>query len=300
MKLLKLSMLINYFAIAKNSKRAIFIINVGIFLSIFALTAASVSIYIENKVSTLEFRHLEKSKYKTDMEKISQEAILYKNQLRQQINSEDTYEQNIEFLRLNNFGKAITSPNDLQAIPLYFTIRDEDFINEFEPLMTFFVKMGEGMLSEMELEDIESVANRAQEALVLISKLNVTELESIIYDRSYNDLGDEIIEQLKNESRLKFLRDQGKFEQEYDYLKTFYYDIEKLFTSVMRMVSQAIIINDLELKEINEEIINLSNKEKNIILAAFFLQLFIFIIIQFFEISSVNLTLKKGNLNETG
>ena len=293
MKLLKLSMLINYFAIAKNSKRAIFIINVGIFLSIFALTAASVSIYIENKVSTLEFRHLEKSKYKTDMEKISQEAILYKNQLRQQINSEDTYEQNIEFLRLNNFGKAITSPNDLQAIPLYFTIRDEDFINEFEPLMTFFVKMGEGMLSEMELEDIESVANRAQEALVLISKLNVTELESIIYDRSYNDLGDEIIEQLKNESRLKFLRDQGKFEQEYDYLKTFYYDIEKLFTSVMRMVSQAIIINDLELKEINEEIINLSNKEKNIILAAFFLQLFIFIIIQFFEISSVNLTLKK-------
>ena len=36
---------------------------------------------------------------------------------------------------------------------------------------------------------------------------------------------------------LKFLRDQGKFEQEYDYLKTFYYDIEKLFTSVMRMVS---------------------------------------------------------------
>ena len=66
--------------------------------------------------------------------------ILYKNQLRQQINSEDTYEQNIEFLRLNNFGKAITSPNDLQAIPLYFTIRDEDFINEFEPLMTFLLK----------------------------------------------------------------------------------------------------------------------------------------------------------------
>ena len=75
-------------------------------------------------------------------------------------------------------------------------------------------------------------------------------------------------------------------------VKNIYYDIEKLFTSVMRMVGQAIIINDLELKEINEEIINLSNKEKNIILAAF-LQLFIFIIIQFFEISSVNLTLKK-------
>ena len=62
----------NYFAIAKNSKRAIFIINIGIFLSIFALTAASISIYIENKVSNLEFEHLEGSRFKTDMEKLSQ------------------------------------------------------------------------------------------------------------------------------------------------------------------------------------------------------------------------------------
>ena len=58
-------------------------------------------------------------------------------------------------------------------------------------------------------------------------------------------------------------------------------------------MSQSLIVNDLGLEEINKEIINLSNKEKNIILAAFLLQLFIFIIIQFFEISSVNITLKK-------
>ena len=49
MKLLKISLLINYFSIAKNSRRAIFMINLGIFFSIFAFTAASVSLYIENK-----------------------------------------------------------------------------------------------------------------------------------------------------------------------------------------------------------------------------------------------------------
>tara|TARA_A100000164_G_scaffold315716_1_gene295439 strand:+ start:203 stop:505 length:303 start_codon:yes stop_codon:yes gene_type:complete len=73
MKLLKLSLLINYFAIAKNSKRAIFLINVGLFLSIFALSAASISIYVENKVSNLEFEHLTNSRAKSEPEQTTQE-----------------------------------------------------------------------------------------------------------------------------------------------------------------------------------------------------------------------------------
>ena len=40
-------------------------------------------------------------------------------------------------------------------------------------------------------------------------------------------------------------------------------------------------------QEINDKIIKLSEHEKNLIFIAFFLQLIIFIIIQFFEISSV-------------
>ncbi len=292
MKLLKLSMLLNYFAIAKNSKKAIIIINIGIFLSIFALTAASISIYIENKVSNLEFDHLENSRFKTDMEKFSQRVIILNNQLRQSINSEDTYERYIEFLRLNNFGKAIASPNDLQAAPLYFTIRDP-IINEFAPLMTDFIKMSEVLLSEKDLEELRSTTTRVQELLTSLTKLNAKELESIIYDRNITDLMDEILEQLKNKSRLKFLKDQGKFEQEYNNYRKLLYDLNELFIFLIRLVSQSIIITDLQLKEINKEIINLSNKEKNIILSAFLLQLFIFIIIQFFEISSVNLTLKK-------
>ena len=91
----------NYFAIAKNSKRAIFIINIGIFLSIFALTAASISIYIENKVSNLEFEHLENSRAKSLSEKYTKMVIDYKNKLRQYKNMEGSFEQNLEFLRLN-------------------------------------------------------------------------------------------------------------------------------------------------------------------------------------------------------
>ena len=201
MKLLKLSMLMNYFAIAKNSKRAIFIINIGIFLSIFALTAASISIYIENKVSNLEFEHLEGSRFKTDMEKLSQQVIIYKNQFRQSINSEDTHEQYIEFLRLNNFGKAISSPNDLQVAPLYALVRDIEFINEVLPLMDDYLKMGNELLTEEELKETRLTFIRIREVITSLGELNLTELESIIYNRSFKDLGDEIIQQLKNESR---------------------------------------------------------------------------------------------------
>jgi len=48
-----------------------------------------------------------------------------------------------------------------------------------------------------------------------------------------------------------------------------------------------------DIKKLNSEISNLSNLEKNIIFIAFMLQLIIFIIIQFFEITSVHKEIKK-------
>ena len=52
-----------------------------------------------------------------------------------------------------------------------------------------------------------------------------------------------------------------------------------------------------DIKKLNSEISNLSNLEKNIIFVAFILQFVIFIIIQFFEISSVHREInKKGKI----
>ena len=48
-----------------------------------------------------------------------------------------------------------------------------------------------------------------------------------------------------------------------------------------------------DIKKLNSEISNLSNLEKNIIFMAFILQFVIFIIIQFFEISSVHREINK-------
>ena len=291
MKLLKFSLLMNYFAIAKNSKRAIFIINIGIFLSIFAFSAATISIFIENKVSQLEFEHIENSRFKNEMQDTTGFIISFRNKIRQAINSEETHEQYIEFLRLNNFGKAITSPNDLQAYSIYDFVRDKDFILEF----ALFLKeeIDYETFTEEDKKKIKLLIIKLEKTFKAIEKLDAKVLKKIVYDRSYQHIGDEIIKSLKSESRYKFLKDQGIYEKEYNLITKLVDDLEELFNFFLTYSNSLIVLTDENLKAINEEIIILSSKEKNIILAAFFLQLLIFIIIQFFEISSLKLHLNK-------
>ena len=294
MKLLKLSLLINYFAVAKNSKRAIFLINVGLFLSIFALSAASISIYIENKVSNLEFEHLEQSRDKSESEKYTKMVLEYKNKLRQYKNIESSFEQHLEFLRLNQFGKAVSSPNDLQAYALYDLIRDQKFMSEFISTFTEYnFLLDFDVFTEEEIKNYNLTMKNIKKTFISLEKLDPVELESIIFQRSFRDLGEEIKSSMIDESQLKYLKDQGQFEKEYNEVIYLWQDLEALFGYLLRYMNASLIYVDENLKTINEQIVDLSNKEKNIILVAFLLQLLVFIIIQFFEISSVRIALKR-------
>ena len=293
MKLLKLSLLINYFAIAKNSKRAIFLINVGLFLSIFALSAASISIYIENKVSNLEFEHLEVSRAKSDDEKYTKMVIDYKNKLRQYKNLEGSFEQHLEFLRLNQFGKAVSSPNDLQAYALYDLVKDEKLFSEFVSILDYNFLFDLDVFTDEEKKNYEIISKNIKKAFVSLEKLNSKELEKIIFQRSFRDLSKEIKSSMSNESKFKYLKDQGQFEKVYNETIYLWEDLETIYSYLLRYMNGSLITGDENLEIINEEIIDLSKKEKNIILVAFLLQLFVFIIIQFFEISSVRIALKR-------
>ena len=63
-------------------------------------------------------------------------------------------------------------------------------------------------------------------------------------------------------------------------------DIEVLFTDLASTVQANIVIY-------NDEIIKLSKRKNKIIIVAFILQLLIFLIIQFFEISSIHNEIRK-------
>ena len=234
MKLLKLSLLINYFAIAKNSRRAIFLINVGLFLSIFALSAASISIYIENKVSNLEFEHLENSRAKSETEKYTKMVIDYKNKIRQYKNMEGSFEQNLEFLRLNQFGKAVSSPNDLQAYALYDLVKDEKFISEFVLIFDETNFMFDfDVFNDEEKKNYKIISENIKKTFISLEKLNPIELENIIFQRSFRDLGEEIKSSISNTSRMKYLKDQGQFEKVYNETIYLWEDLETIWKKIL-------------------------------------------------------------------
>lgn len=298
MKFLKFSMLMTYFALEKNSKRALLIINVGIFLSIFACSAAFISLYIENKVSQFEFLHLEESKYKREMERTIQLIPSITGELRQVVNIEDTNQEFSELMRFNNFGKLIISSNDIQASGLYeitYTIKDFD---EYMEIFDLYVKDEEYLKEVLPVyhEEFKQLVKETKKNLNILRKLEDKEkiFENILYNRSYDDLFDELLVSLKESTKkkqnLKFI---GEYSKEFLLAEKIVDQFYELIEYTLLITSSSITYSDIALKDINNEIKYFSKLEKNLILSAFILQLSIFIIIQFFEISSVNFNLKR-------
>ena len=298
MKFLKFSMLMTYFALEKNSKRALLIINVGIFLSIFACSAAFISLYIENKVSQFEFLHLEESKYKREMERTIQLIPTVTGELRQMINIEETNQEFSELMRFNNFGKLIISSNDIQASGLYeitYTIKDFD---EYMEIFDLYVKDEEYLKEVLPVyhEEFKQLVKETKKNLNILRKLEDKEkiFENILYNRSYDDLFDELLVSLKESTKkkqnLKFI---GEYSKEFLLAEKIVDQFYELIEYTLLITSSSITYSDIALKDINNEIKYFSKLEKNLILSAFILQLSIFIIIQFFEISSVNFNFKR-------
>ena len=59
MKIVRLSLIISFLRSAKNIKQYLFYINIGLFLSFFAVSAALISFVIETKIDKIEFETAE-------------------------------------------------------------------------------------------------------------------------------------------------------------------------------------------------------------------------------------------------
>ena len=105
------------------------------------------------------------------------------------------------------------------------------------------------------------------------------------------------MEEINNSDNNSISNYEHKIYKDYQATMNFNYATINLLREFQSVFWSAELVFADEIKKLNSEISNLSNLEKNIIFVAFILQFVIFIIIQFFEISSVHREInKKGKI----
>ena len=287
MRLLKLSILINYLSLTKNIKKAVTVIHIGIFLSIFAASSAIISLYIENEISDLEYELASWSESKRYQERASAELPRLVSDFHRYMDIDKIYRDFTQTLKLTNFWNRVISHED-RYIPFYYDI---DEVLELEDSMT-----GE------EIAGLKDLINKYPEYTkkkylqiiddfpkifkTIIPNDEIEKYRSILFDSSYQNLLDEIN---NYENQLMF---EGKLYQYYeDTYKIYDFAIE--FINMIDSLSLYMIeIHEQTIDELNDAIIKKSLFEKNLVLTIFVLQFLIFLIVQFFELSSVSLNSK--------
>ena len=293
MRLFKIALLIKYFQFSKNTKKALLIINAGIFLSIFACSSAIITLIIENKVNQFEYEHIVYSTDKRATELILKDLPVWRGMITQSINMEKTNEQFSEFIKLNRIIHKVVSSNDVQIYSIY------SGINELEIFEELKVLLDPEMLGFEIYYNKEDVIEEKQKFQKLVNKLNkktknIEEkienkkifFRKILFESSYIDLRKEMA---IDENSIYY----GEYSEIYFELRDLFGVLLDLLDFLEAYAVHQNYVNNINLELINKQIIDYSKYEKNIIFVAFVLQLIIFIIIQFFEISSVNIFLPK-------
>lgn len=284
MKITKIILFLNKLSLnKKNLKKAILVINFGIFLSIFAASSSIITLIIENRISNLEYQHIDKSRTKRMLERKEPEIARAKLLLKSIGDTEYNEEINMNFIRLNEFGRKITSDRDLFAVKIlaiYNIIEElgdellvsDDVISQLIPYSPY--------LKENEVKKIFGRFNELQKKYNANIEVNKAKYIDIIFNSSYQSLLDEIND-TDNFYKDKIYNENKEIEEFYHLV----YQVVDFFQGVYLGLNSNL---KEEIYEINEDIKFNSYFQKNLILIAFILQLVIFIIIQYFEVNALS------------
>ena len=287
--------------LSKNKTKALTLINIGIFFSIFALSAAIISFNIERQISIkqdeLFTNQIEVNKFNQLIHGIETALNTYELSL----DAEEVYRVETQLLSETKLGEKIFSEHDFYGP--FITSFKRTLIDEMEKFkseegMDLFNIKDETMA--IIIEDIEKAWNEENAEDFKKKMADAGKHQEIVKNINYDKYDFKKIPNLKQVSYeivnfKNFHINKTESEISSDYFKTVKYafaislymeQISKYFKGVIAQMEDNIVI-------INDEIILLSTKEKNIIFITFIFQFFIFIIIQVFEINSLNHSLKR-------
>ena len=307
MRILRLSLLRQFFLLSKNTKKALLIINIGIFLSIFAATSASITFYIEKKINEKEFLLIENQQGQRDISNTLSMFGSLMTLFDTMMINETSRESTSSLFSMTYFGDQTLSNKDFY-LPVIFSAKKEmkvfsELINEKisyeEDGVTKEITMFEWilfMIRDWEEEDIkkfETIIDEFKSKADEVEKINISKNEDKIFHSTYLDL----LEEINNSDNNSISNYEHKIYKDYKAARDFNYATIYLLEEIQSLFRGVELEYAHQIKKLNSEVSKLSNLEKNIIFIAFILQFIIFIIIQFFEITSVHREInKKGKI----
>jgi hypothetical protein len=298
MRIFNITLLLNSLKKNKNTKQFLLFINIGIFLSIFAISSAIITFYTETKIDNIEFdlitEHNDKKYFDDTLDSFAE----LRNTLYSQTKHESDMISLYQHSASTKLGSKLLSINDIYLPIVFVDLNSEDskyfkmFFEEYEGI-NFLDQVIEAVNLFYESDDwlpkeLAKTINAVRKHKDLFNKDY-----SKYYDKIFNYNFSSILNEVYYENNGIIDTDNQIYNDYYEMrefgekLDNLFYLLEIYFTDISSN-SQA-IINDY-----NKEIIKLSKRENNIIIIAFFLQLIIFCIIQYFEINSIQEARKKN------
>ena len=297
MRFLRFTFLQSYFlTINKNKKKALTLINTGIFFTVFAITAALISFSIETKISKKESELIQLQISILESGREVAEIETWLSIYESGHNENQSSRVFSQFFSNTKLGGRTISQKDYFAPSIYYSLieikelSDPEF-NVFDNNDPFYKEIIETLTGVWDEEDIDKFKKAV---------FNFTESYKKIEKLDFNDFKnnkipslDEILNEILNysENNLNSVNDKLS---DYDFaIDTFNLRAIQWGKQLMKVFKAMHAYERDYMNEVNKEIISYSKNEKNIILITFIFQFFIFLIIQFFEVNSFNSNIKK-------
>ena len=282
MRFFKIPTLTPFVISQKNIKKSLLIINIGIFLSIFAASSAIISLYIENKISKYETKIIE-SRYLSGYFKQSEQMVSsYEDSRSRFLNLNETFvTYNEILLRLKNSDIIIDNREYYfyRLLSNYREAKDSFGDEEFKEINDFFEKdfleilydpiIHKKFLNKLEIQNIQFNKYIKEYDLIKADLKNLDPFELIDDDKLLNSSLDSIDNIKDNFSKLYKMN----------------YFMDEYISSLKIIISDWSISEKSYNLENYQEVEKLSNLEKQIIIIAFVLQIIIFFVTQFFEVT---------------
>ena len=284
MKLLRISLLLSFFKDSKNQKNFLTYINIGLFLSMFAISAAVITFVIETKIDKIEFDLILVHKEKKSDQRTINEIMKIQSQTVSLNNAGKSLIDLYEYTASTKLGEYTVSVNDIYLPSVFIDTEDAVTYAEFldEDIWIPF--------TEVLTEDLGKESEEVKELKKALENLDkYQDFFKKDFSKYYANIFNYDANKVSKEARKKTAINYWDDEVYEDYLI-----LDKIFEEMIVLLEVMYSYYDIldiyyeeTISELNKKILDLSRLETKVIIFAFIFQFIAFLIIQYFEIKSI-------------